>query len=115
MGGAMILMVIAALTSFWQQYCVMGNSNWLAAWKNSKDLILKHPGQISYLGLLWFLPTVILQLMLVMGHPVLQVLAFGLDFLLKAYFTLLFTHAILLLDPDKVAPLSQETKPEGTP
>jgi hypothetical protein len=35
-------------------------------------------------------------------------LAYGLDIIAKAYFTLLFTHFVVLGDPERLAPLPTE-------
>jgi hypothetical protein len=105
LGGLTLLGLLAVVTSFWQQYCVMGQMTWIKAWKCSKNLIFKHPAQITYLGLLWLVPSVLLQAMLLSGQAVLQVFALGLDLVTKTYFTLLFCNLVLKLDSENVTPL----------
>lgn len=103
--GLAILAVVAILTSFWQQYVVLSGMSWLNAWKNSKNLIFRHLGALSLLGLFWLLPTLLLQILMMSRQPLLSILALTGDILAKAYFTLLFSHALLQLDREQVTPL----------
>lgn len=109
-GAMTLLAIVGVLTSFWQQYCVLGQMTWWQAWKRSKNLILKFPGKITYLGFLWLVPTVFLQLMMLSGQAVLQIFAMGLDLVAKTYFTLLFCQIVFDLDPEGVTALPEGSK-----
>lgn len=106
-GAFTLLAIVGVVTSFWQQYCVLGQMSWWQAWKRSKDLIFKFPGKITYFGFIWLIPSVILQFFLLSGQPLLQILGMGLDVLVKAYFTLLFCQIVLDLDRESVSPLPE--------
>lgn len=106
-GAFTLLAIVAVVTSFWQQYCVLGQLTWWQAWKRSKNLIFKFPGKITYLGFLWLIPTVILQFFMLSGQAVLQILAMGLDLVVKTYFTLLFCQIVFDLDRESVTPLPE--------
>lgn len=109
--GMAVMAIIAILTSLWQQYTVFAGMNWLSAWKHSKNFVLSHIKPLSLLGLYWFLSTLLLQIFLISRQPLLNILGLTGDILAKAYFTLLFSHALLLLDREWVTPLPSGEAP----
>jgi hypothetical protein len=105
LSGLAVMGIILALTSFWQSYCVLADQTWVKGWKSSQRLIFRHPGKMTYLGLLWLLPTLFVQVLLLNNQPLLLVTGLSLDILSKTYFTLLFNHAVLQLDRASITPL----------
>ncbi len=100
--------LLSSLVSLWPQYCVLANTNWVQGFRHSKNIILRHWRTFLLLSVVWLLPTVLLIAGLFSPSTPLQILAYGLDIVAKAYFTLLFTHFVVLGDPERLAPLPTE-------
>lgn len=88
--GLVSFAILLALIFLWPQYCVMYDQTWLQAWRSSRITLFSHLRWSTLLGALWLLFTVLVLIGDLSGSPLFQILAYGLNLVSKAYFTLLF-------------------------
>lgn len=111
MAGLVVLALYCASIAFWTHWTVLGNQTWIASWRSSQKVMRRHWKPMLYLGMLWLVPTALLQGTLLTGLDALVLAGFLLGLLAKTYFTLLFCNFLVKAEPELVAPLPEAPKP----